>query len=161
MGESLSNPRSSCRVFPEEELLVLKIITPCLSHRPSSGVQGARSTSGSRVRVGVVRLISARGEAEVAAELGVQGLLPRRRAPVHCTSWSAPKRAAPVSAPRSQSRRPNSDASRSVCCRRAPARPLRHQRQVSLSWTAPALTPKTIHFAPASVAAPNPSPFPG
>lgn len=33
-----------------------------------------------------------------------------------CTSWSAPKRAAPASAPSSQSLRPNSGAFRSVSC---------------------------------------------
>lgn len=72
----------------------------------------------------VVGLVSATGEAEVAAGLGVQGLLPCRRAPVCCTSWCAPKRAATASAPHSQSRRPYSDASRSARCGRAPARPL-------------------------------------
>lgn len=42
-----------------------------------------------------------------------------------------------------------------------PQDPLLHQRQVSLSWTASALTPKPVHCASASVAAPTPSPFPG
>lgn len=60
----------------------------------------------------------------MAAGLGVQGSLPCRRAPVCCTSWCAPRRAAPAGAPQSQSRRPYSDASRSARCGRASARPL-------------------------------------
>lgn len=71
-------------------------------------------------------LVSARGETPgVSAGLGVQDLLPRRLAPVCCAALPGLPRSAqlwPVPT-RSQSRRPNFDAPRSVRCGRAPARP--------------------------------------
>lgn len=72
-----------------------------------------------------------------------------------------PKCAAPASSLGSRSLRPNSGASRSARCGSAPPNPPRHQRQVSASWTVPALTPELVHFASASVAARLPPLFPG
>lgn len=82
---------------------------------------------------------------------GVQGLTPCGRAPARCTSWSA-RSARPLPAPSVLSPAPQLRRLK-VCARRArtPQAPP-HQRQVSPSWTAPALTPQLVHFASASVA---------
>lgn len=124
--ESLSGPRSARRVLPAEEPLRLKIITPSLSHQPSSRVSGAWSTRGSWSQWAVAGLVSARGETPgVSAGLGVQDLLPLWLAPVCCAALPGLPRSAQLwlVPTRSQSRRPNFDAFRSVCCGRAPARP--------------------------------------
>lgn len=120
-AESLRSPRPVRRVLPAEEPLGLRIITRSLSREPGSRVPGARS----EVRVGVGSggaHLCRRGSTRARAGPGVQGLLPSLRAPERGTSWSAPKRAAPASAPSSQSRSPNSGSSRSVRRGRAPAR---------------------------------------
>lgn len=124
--ESLSGPRSARRVLPAEEPLRLKIITPSLSHQPSSRVSGAWSTRGSWSQWAVAGLVSARGETPgVSAGLGVQDLLPLWLAPVCCAALPGLPRSAQLwlVPTHSQSRRPNFDAFRSVCCGRAPARP--------------------------------------
>lgn len=105
-GQSLSSPRPARTLLPAEEPLGL-IVT--LSHRPSNEFRGPQR------EWGVVGLVPAEGEGPgAAAGVGVQGLLPRRRAPACCTSWSAPKRAAPAGAPSSLPLRPNSGVSRLV-----------------------------------------------
>lgn len=105
-------------MLPAEEPLALGMTTPSLSHPPSSQSRGrGRSPSGERWAG-----LRPRGRGG-GRRAGGPGFALPLAVPVRGTSWSAPERAAPVRAPRSRCRRPNSDASKSVRCGRAPARP--------------------------------------
>ena len=86
-------------------------------------------------------------------------MIPSRLSPVRCTSWSAPKRTAPASAPSSQSPRPNSVALRSARYGRALARPpLSPAPRVLAS---PALTPRAGPLCLCQRGSPDSLPFPG